>query len=254
MELSTRGWTDIPTSPALSEWINHVRPQALAISKDPEAERQWLRHGRTWFAGVNMLPNDAEGRVGDGPSFPREVLDWIESLAPPAKGLDRAQISVCYPGYPGQEAESDAAFRYRRDRFASHLDGLLGEGAPKRRFFREYHAYILGLPLTEAGPDAAPLVVWEGSHRILADMLASELGPDPAKWSARDITEAYKEARTRIFETCNPRRISAKPGSGYLVHRFALHGVAPWTSGEGARAVLYFRPEPATLGPDFLTP
>jgi len=29
----------------------------------------WLRHGGTWFAGVNILANDAQGRVEQGPEL-----------------------------------------------------------------------------------------------------------------------------------------------------------------------------------------
>ena len=253
--LDVRGWTSLPPSTDLPAWIDAVRPTASALVDDPAEQSRWLRHGGTWFAGVNLLPNDGVGRVGAGPPLPDSVLAFCASHAPPISTLDRAQVSVCYPGYPKQADEPDTAFRFRRDRFGAHLDGLLGEGTPKRRYFREYHAFILGLPFNTFDPNAAPLVVWEGSHVVLADMLRSNLGPDPASWQDIDLTDVYKETRTRIFETCAPKRLHASPGGGFLLHRFALHGVAPWaTEDQRRRGILYFRPAPRRVDADFLKP
>ena len=46
------------------------------------------------------------------------------------------------------------------------MDGILGIGTPKRRFVREPHAYILGMPLNNFDAGASPMVVWEGSIRF----------------------------------------------------------------------------------------
>ena len=39
--------------------------------------------------------------------------------------------------------------------------------------------------------------------------------------------------------------VTAGRGEAYLVHRLALHGIAPWGAGAtaGERMVIYFRPE-----------
>ena len=113
---------------------------------------------------------------------------------------------------------------------------------------RERHAYILGLPLSEAGPEASPLVVWEGSHHIMHRAFDAALaGVAPQEWGKVDLTEIYQAARREVFETCRRVPVHAPPGGAYLVHRLALHGVAPWAPGaeapEEGRMVAYFRPQ-----------
>jgi hypothetical protein len=154
-----------------------------------------------------------------------------------------------YPGYPRPRmGESDAAFRYRLKRDAAHVDGLLGIGSPKRRMLKERHAYILGLPITSCDEKASPLTVWEGSHHVMRDAFEAELGPlDQADWDEVDLTDIYQATRKVVFETCPRVTVPAKPGEAYLVHRLALHGVAPWEecaeAEEDGRMIVYFRPE-----------
>ena len=160
---------------------------------------------------------------------------------------DRAQVSICFPGYPQPwEGESEAAFRYRRDRDAAHVDGLRRVEPGRRRRLGETHAFILGIPLNETLPDAAPFTVYEGSHEIMRRALRERLsGIDPARWPEEDVTEAYHAARREAFETCPRVALHARPGEAYLAHRLVLHGVASW--GESAethpRTIVYFRPE-----------
>jgi hypothetical protein len=51
--------------------------------------------------------------------------------------------------------------------------------------------------------------------------------------------------------------VPAQPGEAVLVHRLALHGVAPWQKGATAppegRMIAYFRPEFQGLGDDWLS-
>ena len=113
---------------------------------------------------------------------------------------------------------------------------------------QEFHGFILGVPLTEADPGAAPLVVWEGSHRVIARAFRAVLDPvAPEHWPETDLTEAYHAARREVFETCPRVAVHAAPGEAYLVHRLALHGVAPWEEGAEAapegRMIAYLRPE-----------
>ena len=150
--------------------------------------------------------------------------------------LHRAQVSVIYPGYPRpRRGESEAAFRYRLNRDAAHVDGLLGVGDAKRRMLKERHAYILGLPLTACSAEASPLTVWEGSHNVMRAAFEAALRgvPEP-EWENVDLTELYQQTRREVFETCPRVLVPAQPGEAYLVHRLALHGVAPW--GAGAEA------------------
>lgn len=245
------GWVVLPADDRSRAWVAHALPAARAAVDAPE-NAHWLRCEGTWFAGVNILPNDERGRIGDGPPLDGPAMDLLRELGLGSLPLDRAQVSVVHPGYPRpREGESAAAFRYRRDRDAAHVDGLLAVGADRRRMAKESHAYILGLPLTETGPGAGPLVVWEGSHRLMAEAFGAALGPHPPQdWPDVDLTDVYHAARRRAFETCRRVPVHARPGEAYLVHPLALHGMAPWEPGAEAppegRMIAYFRPAPAS--------
>ena len=112
---------------------------------------------------------------------------------------------------------------------------------------KESHAFILGLPLTEAAPGASPLAVWEGSQDIIRDMLTDAFSGRPvSKWSTVDLTETYQRVRREVFESCPRVTLHANPGEAILVHRLAIHGIAPWELGATAapegRIIAYFRP------------
>ena len=139
-------------------------------------------------------------------------------------------------------------FRFRRDRDAAHVDGLLKEGKDRRRFLREHHAFILGIPMAAYSPDAAPFTVWEGSHRLVGAALRAFFGDrPPEQWADMDVTEVYQTVRRKAFDECARVALHARPGGCYLVHRHAVHGMAPWAdsafAGPDGRAILYFRPE-----------
>lgn len=246
-----RGWAKIGHDDAMAEWVRHAAPHALKAASDEGNRAAWLRCGGTWFAGVNALGNSPDGRVGDSP--PLKATKAMELLSRELGfgeiELDSGQVSVCYEGYPRpSEGESEAAFRFRRDRDAAHLDGLLPVGPGRRRMLREFHGFILGIPVTRASHDASPMVVWEGSHEVIRrGLLEIYRGADPKAWPDIDVTERYAELRREIFGSCARVPVHAEPGEAYVVHRLALHGVAPWGEGAAApeegRAVVYFRPE-----------
>ncbi len=245
-DLATDGWITFSADPALLTWVDAARPRAIAAVNDPEQRAHGLVCEGTWFVGVDALDNDAQGSVAGVPlaGVARQAADAL--FGPLA--LHRAQVSVTWPGYPRPRAdESEAAFRYRQRRDAAHLDGLLAEGPERRRFMREHHAWVLGVPLTACDPGASPLVVWRGSHHVLRRaLLRACAGHPPATWSDLDVTQAYTAARAEVFETCERVELHAAPGQAYLVHRLALHGVAPWADGAKApaegRMIAYFRP------------
>ncbi len=232
------GWRRIGPDPALAAWAAAAHPlavRALAETDEP------LRAGGTWAVGLDLLPNAASGAVAGVP------LPWpLLGLSPVP--LHPAQLSAVHPGYPRPSAgESPAALRFRRDRDAAHLDGLLAEGAAKRRHIREPHGWILGLPLTRCSAGAAPLVVWEGSHRRMRAALLDALrGHPPEDWGRVDVTEAYQAARAEVFRTCRRVELPGAPGEAVLLHRLLIHGVAPWADGAQApaegRITAYFRP------------
>jgi hypothetical protein len=146
------------------------------------------------------------------------------------------------------DGDSDANFAFRRDRDAAHVDGVRRHEPDRRRFLLEHHGFILGIPMVAASADAAPLVVWEGSHYMVrAALSAAFAGTRPDQWSEIDITDAYHAVRREIFDTCKRVAVSAQSGEAYLIHRLALHGVAPWSANAEAspdgRMIAYFRPE-----------
>lgn len=243
-----RGWLCFETDPLLLDWVHHAVPAARRAVSDP-ALSHWLDCGGTWFVGVDALPNDTEGGIGGSGPLRGEVVDFIARHIGPMPLLHRAQISVTYPGYPQpRNGESEAAFGYRQRRDSAHLDGVLASGPQKRRHVREPHWFILGIPLTVADPDAAPLVVWERSHAIMRDALQPLLldvkSKDPVDV---DVTDAYVAGRKHVFETSARVPLPVRPGQAVLLHRLLLHGVAPWTPGAAAgpdgRMIAYFRPE-----------
>ena len=236
-----RGWQRIGPHPAIAAWAKAARQAALdqlAVSKDA-----W-RCGGTWFVGVDALPNPSDGSV-NGTDFPWQALP----LAP--QPLHSAQLSVIRPGYPQPSPEeTPAAFAFRRDRDAAHLDGLLPIGPDKRRMVKEPHAWILGLPLNET--TASPLTGWEGSHEILRAALLQARDPHPPEtWGDIDSTEPYQAARKDIFATCRRTLLPARPGEATLLHRLTLHGVAAWKPGDSApsegRMIAYLRPQLASV-------
>ena len=244
----TRGWCRFERDRRLAEWIDTALPEARATVNDPQYAK-WLRYQGTWFAGVNALPNDARGAIGDSGALCGKAVDFIaRELKLSAFGWDRAQVSVCHPGYPKpMQGESEALHRYRLNRDAAHVDGLLREGPHRRRFLRECHAFILGIPMVEFDPGASPFVIWEGSHEIMRDSFRRRFGGlQPAGWGDEDITEVYHEARERAFRDCERVEIHAHPGEAYLAHRLSLHGMAPWreaaAAGSDGRMIVYFRP------------
>lgn len=252
-EFFHQGWCRFPQDPALAAWVRNTLSAARKTVTAPE-NAQWHRCGGTWFAGVNVLPNNKHGAVEDGPPIGGQAVDFIrDNLDLGVFEWDHAQVSVCYPGYPKPMAEeSKTAFGYRLNRDAAHVDGFAREGPERRRFLREHHSFLLGIPMVETCGTASPLVVWDGSHEIVRttfQKIYEDLPPE--RWADIDVTERYHEVRRKIFATCRRVMVSARPGEAYLVHRLALHGMAPWdeaaSAGQDGRMVVYFRP--ATGGP-----
>ncbi len=211
-----RGWARFPHDPAITAWAAAARPVAEDCLADPTHRARWLRCGGTWFAGVNVLPNDAAGAVPDRgvPPLAGAPVDFaLETLGLRSVAWDAGQVSVCFPGYPQPwDGETDAAFRFRRDRDAAHVDGLTRFDGRRRRL-GEPHGFILGLPLDEADAQASPLVVWEGSHEIMRAAFRERFaGLPPERWAAEDLTDAYLAARRTVFERCPRVPVHARPG------------------------------------------
>lgn len=247
-QFEQQGWVQFPKDPEILEWINHARPNALASVNDP-AHQEWLDCEGTWFIGVDALDNDALGRVGASGPLGGQAMRFIDQHLQRLP-LHKGQVSIIYPGYPRpRKMENDAAGRYRAKRDAAHVDGIKPMGPNRERMIDEPHAWVLGISLSDASADAAPLVVWEGSHTIMGEALASVLSQQPAGTNLAqvDITEAYQAARRVVFDTCRRVELPISPGETYVMHRHLLHGVAPWGADAQAapegRMIAYFRPE-----------
>ena len=235
------GWRIIGPDPRIANWAHAALPRARTALAQTD---QPLRCGGTWAVGLDLLDNDAAGTVA-GCDLPWAAL----GLAP--QPLHQAQVSGIYPGYPQPwPGESAAAMQYRISRDAAHLDGLLPIGPDRRRMIKEPHAWILGLALTDCA--AAPLVVWDGSHRVMQSALRRALAAHPPQdWGNIDITDVYQAARAQVFATCPRVEVPIVRGQATLLHRAVLHGVAPWPTGFDAgqtdRIIAYFRPMLASV-------
>ena len=233
------GWKVLGPDLEILGWAAAALPAARRAIAD--SKETW-RSGGTWFVGLDALPNGSAGDIA-GTAFP-----WA-ALPLDATPLHPAQLSVIRAGYPARErGESDAAFRFRRERDAAHLDGLLAVGPARRRMLREPHVWILGLPLTDCGAGASPLVVWDGSapiiHKALAKVYADHA---PDTWGDVDVTEAYQSARRHVFAHCRRHEVHVRPGEATLLHPMTIHGVAPWGASapvevDDDRIIAYFRP------------
>ncbi len=248
--LQQRSWVRFDSDPALLIWLKKVHPLALATAQDPALRHDWLRNNGTWFVGVNALANDKDGSIAGSGPMPGPAMDFIrQDLGLDDIKLDRAQVSICYPGYPQRDkGDSDSAFQFRLTRDAAHVDGLHPVGPDRRRKLLEFQGFLIGIPVTKTDENASPMVVWEGSHQIMRAMFRKTLvGIDQTDWPMVDLTDAYQTARRAAFETCRRVVVHAHPGQAYLLHPMALHGVAPWQKGaraeESQRAILYFRPD-----------
>ncbi len=244
-----QGWLRFDADAQTAAWAARAREIARDLLRDP-TQAHWYDCEETWFIGVDALPNAASGCLPGPLELAGAAIDFIAAELGPVAPLHPAQLSVMFPGYPRpRRGESDAAFGYRRTRYAAHVDGVKIFGAARQRRVEEPHAWILGLPLNKTSADAAPLVVWEGSHEIMrAAFQKAFAGVAPTRWHQVDVTALYTAARRQVFESCRRVQVHARPGEAYLMHRLCLHGVAPWSErawapeGEG-RMIAYFRPE-----------
>lgn len=244
---AAHGWALFPPEAATRHWAERALHETRSALRDPDLAHLHVCEG-TWFVGLEALPNDADGGLAGAPPLDGAAVAFLRD-GPGWPALHRAQLSVTFPGYPRPRAgETAAAFRYRRDRDAAHVDGVIGKGTPKRRFVEEPHAFIFGIGLSCPDVAAAPLAVYDGSHRIMRDAFRAALKDVSSEDMVRiDVTDAYIAARRRCFETCRRREMPLEAGAVVVLHPMLLHGVAPWRAGNGIRATAYFRP-PAEAG------
>jgi len=195
------GWCRFAQDETLQAWALRATPAARA-AVSLTANAKWLRCGDTWFVGVNALPNGPDGAVAGGMPLTGRAVNFVREALGMSIAWDRGQVSVVYPGYPRRmESETAAAFRFRRDRDAAHVDGVLRRGAQRRRFLQAFHMFILGIPLVEVCADNSPMVVWERSHELVRRSFREYFGDMPAeRWPQEDVTDLYRTVRRTVFE------------------------------------------------------
>ena len=252
-----RGWQQFEYDLILAQWVEHALPRARSTIASPQFA-QWFRYQNTWFAGVNALDNDPHGAVASPGNEPENgsgplrgvAIDFLsDKLGFKNTVWDKGQLSVCYPGYPKPSSkETLEAHNYRVRRGAAHVDGFIPEGPHRRRHLREYHAFILGIPMVEFSADASPFIIWEGSHKIIQQAIMERLGDLPSEqWADEDVTETYQQARREVFQCCPRVELYAQPGEAFIAHRLSVHGMGPWgddaEATEDGRMICYFRPE-----------
>ncbi|OUD10626.1 hypothetical protein BVC71_03800 [Marivivens niveibacter] len=234
------GFIQFDKTPEMTAWAKAANAAADAVLADPAQQAKWLRHGQTWFVGVDALPTDEKGAIDGVPL--RGPWDGMV----PGLPLHPAQLSVIYKGYPRKDAdESDKAHKYRLARDAAHLDGLLAEGPEKRRHLREPHAYITAVAVNDC--TQAPLVVWPGSEEIMREAFTVAFaGMPPSMWPDIDVTEIYADARAEVFECCERVELPMTAGQSVLLDRMVIHGTAPDAKNKvpaAGRRMAFFRPQ-----------
>ncbi len=242
------GWAVVEKDNLLLEWISEAKKVTKDRISSRNFDREQMRCGGTWFVGMNFLNNDYSGSLNKVTFDGKAVSSILDRYGIFFEHWDKAQVSICYDGYPKPgKSETEASFLYRIKKFGAHVDGILPLGETRRRYAREYHNFIFGIPLVNFNKFAAPVVVWEGSHKIMRRFLSQKLLKNSSKfWKDQDITHLYHEARREVFLHCRKKIIVVPIGGSYILHRLSLHGIMPWGKNghaEGSnRMIAYFRP------------
>ena len=59
------GWVKFSFDPQIAAWAKAAKLYAEAVISDQAMQKRWLQCEGTWFVGVDALPNDPAGRLGD---------------------------------------------------------------------------------------------------------------------------------------------------------------------------------------------
>ena len=248
-QYQTRGWLKFDFDPVLNDWVDWTLPYAKQCLSD-ESLAEWWRYQNTWFVGVNALANDKEGSIDSGPVLSGVAVDFMRQwLNFSLQDLDQAQVSAIFSGYPKpHHSDSEAGFKYRLNRDAAHVDGLLKLGANGERYALEYHQYILAIPLNSVSALASPLVLWEKSHLLMRDRFQKFFDQyQKSEWPSTAVNEIYQQTRREIFMNFKRIEVSVQPGQALLIDRHMLHGTSPWRAEQGqdecGRLIAFFRPQ-----------
>tara|TARA_B100000902_G_scaffold171834_1_gene166099 strand:+ start:425 stop:1258 length:834 start_codon:yes stop_codon:yes gene_type:complete len=258
--LKKNGWSFLNVDSIHYEWTIEAKKQLETKFHQKLFDFKNFRCGSTWFVGTNFLDNSSNGNIGAKLMSKKIFNNILKKFGPNIKYWDKGQVSICWPGYPKKdEKETEQSFNFRIKRFASHIDGIIPFGSRKRRFAKEFHAFILGFPIQNNCLDCAPLVLWEGSHKIFRKFFKEIYeGITSNKISSIDITELYNEYRKKVFTNCEVKKIVPQFNQPFLLDRHILHGIHKWkeknnvkfnsknnrplNSISDGRITIYFRP------------
>ena len=257
-----KGWRFLDDDGEFRPWINAAKRNIVSKFKNKQYDMGQLRSGSTWFVGINFLDNGPKGDIKGVPFSSKIQSDIRRQFGSLIECWDQGQVSICWPGYPRRDlTETLNSFKYRVKKYASHVDGLIPTGNKRRRFAREFHAFILGIPIINSTSHSAPIIVWEGSHLIFRDLFKTLYsGLSEFEVNNLDITEIYQECRRKVFSTCSASIVCCDKNRPYILDRHRLHGVLPWVDATrnlsvtsdtprseidplAGRAVIYFRPQ-----------
>ena len=238
--LQKNGWSFLSTDDVYYDWIKEAKKQIKKKFNEKLFDDKNLRSGFTWFVGTNFLDNSSNGKIGTK-SFSKKIFkNILDKFGSNVQYWDKGQVSICWPGYPKKDFyETKNSFDFRIKRFASHIDGIIPLGSKKRRFAKEYHAFILGFPIMNNFPYCAPLVVWEGSHKIFRNFFKEIYeGMSSNKISNIDITDLYNEYRKKVFSNCEAKKIIPQFNQPFLLDRHLLHGIDEWKEQKNDKSIL----------------
>ena len=71
------GWAKFPFDPQIAAWAKAAKLYADAVIADQKMQKLWLQCEGTWFVGVDALPNDPAGRLGDSVPLAGTAVDFI---------------------------------------------------------------------------------------------------------------------------------------------------------------------------------
>lgn len=195
--------------------INHWLGEGIDSSKLAQYRAQ--SYAPDWGSDPLLL-----GLLNDTAALP--LLSNL--LGAPVRRAEHAQVALRFPTPPGTPPGSPSG----------HIDGIPTptNGVP---FDGRLHGFtaLAGVMLADLpGPDMGNLVLWPGSHRLVADYLArhgTDL-PDP------DVF--MRAIRDLAAQAGDPVAVTGEAGDLVIVNYFTIHTSGPHV-GPGIRYMLYYR-------------
>ncbi len=81
IDYKEKSFCHFPYDEALVAWIDSILAEADKTMTEPK-NAEWWRWGNTWFAGVNVRPNDQLGRCEGGQPLKGEAYVFAKDYIP----------------------------------------------------------------------------------------------------------------------------------------------------------------------------